>query len=126
MNKIETIKRKIENRIKKMTITITNAFSISMIEIEKEGNINFRKITIAEVKNLLSHFPYSSAIEHADTAAVVSSILGVHLPANKIINVKLSKDKRLIVAQYNGPRLPEGSTTLPENASIDFWMVVPE
>lgn len=63
-----------------------------------------------------------SAIGHADTARIVSGMLGVELPANRV-NVKLAKGEKMIVAQYSGPRLPEGATTLPDGAKIEFVMV---
>lgn len=63
-----------------------------------------------------------SAIGHAETAAIVSDILGVNLPANRC-NVKLTRGEKIIIAQYIGPRLPEGATKLPEGAKIEFRMV---
>ena len=63
-----------------------------------------------------------SVIGHADTARLVSDILGVELPANRA-TVKLQKGEKMIVAQYSGPRLPEGATSLPEGAMIEFVLV---
>lgn len=65
---------------------------------------------------------WMSAIGHADTAHLVSVELGVNIPANRI-NVNLQSDDRVLVAQYNGPRLPEGTTELPDGAKIQFCMV---
>jgi len=62
---------------------------------------------------------FTSAIGHADTAAVVGNILDLPVQANRV-SVKLEQGDNLIVAQYSGPRLPEGSTSLPEGASIKF------
>lgn len=61
-------------------------------------------------------------IGHKDIANIVSNLLGVELPMNREA-VKLSNDDVLIVAQYVGSRLPEGATTLPDMAKIDFYMV---
>jgi hypothetical protein len=38
-------------------------------------------------------------------------------------NVSLAAGDRVLVGQYSGPRLPEGTTTLPEGATIK-WLVV--
>lgn len=57
-----------------------------------------------------------SAIGHADTARV----LGV--PMNRV-NVTLKKGDTAFVAQLQGGRLPEGSTTLPEGFSFKFIKV---
>lgn len=58
-----------------------------------------------------------SAIGHQDTA----NVLGV--PMNRI-NVHLSKGDVAYVAQLQGGRLPEGSTTLPEGFSFKYIKVV--
>ena len=57
-----------------------------------------------------------SAIGHQDTA----NVLGV--PMNRI-NVHLSKGDVAYVAQLQGGRLPEGSTTLPEGFAFKFIKV---
>jgi hypothetical protein len=66
--------------------------------------------------------PIISAVGHADTAAVFSSILDRAIEPNRI-SVKLTRDDMAIVGQYVGPRLPEGATTLPEGAAIEWWLV---
>lgn len=105
-----------------MKFIITNAFSINMLNRGGQ-DIAYVPITPQGVKNLLKNEKWESAIGHADTAAVVSSVLGVTIPANRA-SIKLTKGKTsLIVAQYTGPRLPEGTTTLPEGAEIEFWQV---
>jgi hypothetical protein len=38
-------------------------------------------------------------------------------------NLSLAEADTLIVAQYRGPRLPEGAITLPEGAEIVFFKV---
>jgi len=63
-----------------------------------------------------------SAIGHADTAKIVSGLLGIELPANRI-SIKMTGMEKVIVAQYSGCRLPEGATILPEGAKIEFWEV---
>lgn len=63
-----------------------------------------------------------SAIGHADTAAVVSNILGREIPMNRI-SVSLEPGDVLYVTQLMGGRLPEGATTLPEGFSIRFIQV---
>lgn len=36
-----------------------------------------------------------------------------------------AEDALTLVGQYRGPRLPDGATTLPEGATIEWWHVVP-
>ena len=60
-----------------------------------------------------------SAIGHADTAAVVSNIIGREIPMNRV-SVSLEPGDILYVAQLMGGRLPEGATALPDGFSIRF------
>lgn len=88
---------------------ISNAFSLQMIK-------NFpADIEIKEVGN----FPTGciSAVGHQDTA----NVLGVE--CNRI-NITLDKGDELFVAQLQGGRLPEGSTTLPEGFCFKFLKVI--
>ena len=55
-------------------------------------------------------------------AKVVSNQLGIEIPTNRI-NVVLKPGDNVIVAQYIGPRLPEGTTTLPAGARVEFFKV---
>lgn len=105
-----------------MKFIITNAFSINMLE-RRGQTIEFIPVEIQAVKNLLSHETWESAVGHADTARIFSNVLGVNIPANRA-NVELRDGERsLIVGQYIGARLPEGTTELPEGARIDWWQV---
>ena len=63
-----------------------------------------------------------SAVGHADTARLFSNILGRNVPAERR-TVALGEDDMLLLGQYVGPRLPEGSTTLPEGAAV-YWVKV--
>ena len=89
------------------TIYLLNAFSLQMVDVP--CSVHFEEVD--ELPNGLV-----SAIGHADTAKV----LGVE--ANRI-NVHLSKGDVAYVAQLQGGRLPEGSTTLPEGFSFKFLKV---
>lgn len=57
-----------------------------------------------------------SFVGHADTA----NILGVECHRG---DLKITENDVLYVAQYMGPRLPEGATELPEGAVIEFYRV---
>ena len=59
-----------------------------------------------------------SAVGHPDTAIVL--VLGVAMDR---INVKLNRGDVAYIAQLQGGRLPEGSTTLPEGFSFKYIRV---
>lgn len=86
---------------------LLNAFSLQMVDVPCEVKFN-------EVNTLPDEL--ISAIGHQDTA----NVLGV--PMNRI-NVHLSKGDVAYVAQLQGGRLPEGSTTLPNGFSFKFIKV---
>ena len=97
---------------------ILNAFSLNMID--GDANITVRQVTQKVAAILAAHC--TSAVGHADTAAVFSSVLGVEIPCNRA-TVALKEGDVALVGQYSGPRLAEGAVSLPEGAAIK-WMVV--
>jgi hypothetical protein len=62
-----------------------------------------------------------SAIGHADTAALVGKMVGAHVPMARISVPALAHGDVHYLALYQGPRLPEGSTSLPEGAAVAFF-----
>ena len=86
--------------------------------IAPRAHIDVSPLTAEEVAAL----PLVSAIGHADTAKVVGGLIGVDLSANRA-NVFLKPGEKMVVAQYIGPRLPEGATQLPDGARIEFRLV---
>ena len=96
-----------------------NAFSLQMLNLAVESNVSICPVTAAEV----AESGAESVIGHADTANVVSGILGKEVPMNRV-SVKLNPGDILYVAQVTGGRLPEGATTLPEGMDITFVKVM--
>lgn len=96
---------------------LLNAFSLNMFNPSTSFPI-FREMQVDEVKKI----SLESAIGHADTANVLSNILERNIPVNRS-TVSLAEGDSAIVAQYIGPRLPEGATQLPEGAMIKFYLV---
>jgi hypothetical protein len=89
------------------TTFLLNAFSLQMIS----GNCTIKVTEVDSLPNGLT-----SAIGHQDTA----NVLGVEM--NRV-NVKLNVGDTAYVAQLQGGRLPEGSTTLPQGFSFKFYKV---
>lgn len=86
---------------------LLNAFSLQMLE--GDATVQF-----TEVDSLPEGL--TSAVGHQDTA----NVLGVEM--NRV-SVTLRKSDTAFVAQLQGGRLPEGSTTLPEGFSFKFIKV---
>lgn len=110
---------------RKQTILLLNAFSLNMISAFPT-NVKVEEISVIEAKELLTQVdqasPINSAVGHADTASVFSSVLGLDIPSNRI-SVSLNAGEKAVIGQYSGPRLEEGATTLPEGAVIK-WLLV--
>lgn len=115
---------------------LLNAFAVSMVP--EGATVEFLPLSEGEAKDLLvqvetldrrgeSHVPATwlsatSAVGHADTAAVLAGILGVPVPTHRV-SVALTSGDEAVVAQYVGPRLPEGAKALPEGATIKWFLV---
>ena len=85
--------------------------------IPPEGiTISFRPIRPEEVPA-----DFVSAIGHQDTAVLVSNLLGRPVPANRVSVPPLQSGDTHFVVLYQGPRLPEGTTRLPEGATLVLY-----
>ena len=98
---------------------LCNAFSLQMLA-QFPANVQINEVSLEDV--LVVKDRLISAIGHPDTAAVLSSVLGLPI-ATARINVALKSGDEILVAQLQGGRLPEGATTLPEGASFRFLVV---
>ena len=108
-----------------MKIILTNAFSINMLP--HAATLQFSKVT-NPADLICRNWLTENAIGHADTDRVVRNILrmdGAEVPEGKRSNVVFPTPEAdaLLVAQYRGPRLPEGATELPAGATLEFWLV---
>lgn len=123
-----------------MVVYICNALSLSMLDREAQRGA-LDSLSLKEQVQARTPMPLSaaeaikyiadwtsagadvvSAVGHADTAAILGGILGRKIAVNRV-SVKLNAYSRAVIGQYVGPRLPEGTTTLPEGAAIEWWIV---
>ena len=121
-------------------VYLSNAFSLQM---QGKNECSTRRVTLDEAKQAILSLvpgPYidresekdgsdavvaltaKSCVGHADIAAMLSRLIGVDVPVNRV-SVSLQPGDTLIVGQYIGPRLPEGATALPEGAKIEWYRV---
>lgn len=99
-------------------ISLANSFSINMLT-SSFHELMFTKVDVEDARRLVSE-GLTSYIGHADMAAVVGNLLEKEVPMNRDT---MKFHGVLLVAQYTGPRLPEGTTVLPEGAAVEFWLV---
>lgn len=94
-------------------IYVCNAFSLGMVPRDLLTRVRIEPLPVRPV---LDGLIWKSAVGHADTAR----LLGVPMAR---VSVTMAPDDLLMVAQYQGQRLPEGTTELPEGASF-AWVKV--
>ena len=104
-----------------MAVYLSNAFSLSMIANLGHCNLDITS-NICNYQQMIESLEPISIVGHQDTANLFSNLLCMDVPMNRV-SVTLEKGDILIVGQYQGARLPEGTSVLPEEASIN-WMCV--
>ena len=100
---------------------LSNAFSLQMLGNRESTTIKVIEIPRSFVSAQLAK-GFISAVGRADTAAVLPSTLGIDVEMNRV-NVTLTENTYLYVAQVTGGRLPEGCITLPEGITIKYYLV---
>ena len=103
---------------------LVNALSLNMFLISDEITLKIKKLTLEEARSLVKG-GFFSAVGHPDTARLLTGLLGVEIPFNRT-GILLTGDDEALVAQYRGPRLPEGATELPEGAAFEFYLITRE
>lgn len=109
-----------------MTIYVMNALIIP-IDFERypKALVKIRKASVEEVRRLLSNENFVSAVGHEATAALLTQLLGVKIPYNRI-TVKLGPGD--ICAHFVlKTRIPEGKVlTLEELKELAFDLAISE
>jgi len=100
---------------------VLNAFSFNMVS-DFPMTIDAEEISIEKVRAILSEEGVESAVGHADTAALFTTVIGMEVPMARR-SVQLTYGDSAIIGQYSGPRLEEGCKVLPEGASIK-WLLI--
>jgi hypothetical protein len=110
-------------------VLLLNAFSLNMLPVGAEATkVAFVDVGLEMAIKMIAVLGFKSAVGHADTASLLSGLLGTNVEAVRA-TVQIPtrgygvEPWRALVAQYSGPRLEEGATSLPEGASIR-WISV--
>jgi len=88
-----------------LTKYLASAFSLSMFPSEPLMTLTVEEISVERAKEELKN-GFTSAVGHPDTAKLLTELLDVNVPANRIM-VKLNHGDSVIVFQLL-TRLPEG------------------
>lgn len=106
---------------------LLNAFSLNMLNPELIHNVRITPCTLGDARWELAQEvdgDIFNGIGHPDTDRVVREELRLdHVPQGERSNVRLNFGDSAIIAQYVGPRLKEGATSLPEGAEIKYFRV---
>lgn len=89
-----------------------------MLDLSKPATVTVVPVTKREV----AASGFESVVGHQDTANVLTTLLGVEVPMQRV-SVRLESSDVLYVAQVTGGRLPEGATSLPEGMMLKFLKV---
>lgn len=106
---------------------IANAFSLNML-VHKQALVKVEPISIKEVGFWLAAEHVESAVGHESTVNVINAALEAAgydectIECNNS-SIQIGPAEKVIVAQYKGPRLEEGTKVLPEGATIEWYMV---
>ena len=90
-------------------IYVGNTFTCNFLS-RLDCSVEFKIISWEEFDEIISH-DFVNFMGHADVAHMVG------LEPNRI-SISAESGDRIVFAQYRGPRLPEGTTELPEGAEI--------
>ena len=107
-------------------LKLVNALSLNMLE--GDCILQCRTVSLEKVKEIwldgrrIYLLDKETVIDHKDLAAIVGAMIGIPIRSSRE-SVWLNPGDECLVAQYTGPRLPEGTTTLPEGAKIVWWHV---
>lgn len=99
---------------------IVNAFSLNMLKTPDGATVEVIPVSEKRAAELAVGVP--SAVGLPQAAALLGNQLGREVPVNRQ-TIALSAGEAVLVGQYQGPRLAEGQTTLPDGAKVD-WMLV--
>jgi len=101
---------------------IANAFSLNMLPTHRATSLFINPIDKDAARDLLKKNDWKSMVGHPDIAAIIGADLDTNVPVNRA-TLKLDYNDSLLIAQYIGPRLAPGTTKLPDDAKIQYFLI---
>ncbi|MBA0167851.1 STIV orfB116 family protein [Pectobacterium sp. CFBP8739] len=103
---------------------INNVFTLGMLKNPADAScVRFVHLSKKDAACWVQKGVWHSVVGHEDTAAITSKELGAVIPFNRQ-TLLIEKGDEVLVTQYIGPRLPEGSTQLPDGAKFEYFLVL--
>ena len=105
-------------------VYLSNAFSFNMVEgMDKAFDMEVTQLTIGDVSEALeAESNLVVSMSNQATCDLFNALTGNKIQAHKE-NMQFEDGDKLIVMQYNGPRLDPGLTALPEGGKVKFFCV---
>jgi hypothetical protein len=106
-----------------MTIYLFNSLVVpANFDKYSRATVRIERITIEQARQILSRQSFISAIGHTGTASLLSRILGIPIPANRI-TIYLEKGD-IVIAFFLKVRIPEGIVlSESELQKLEYWFV---
>lgn len=99
---------------------LANAFAPSMIA-DAAATLDFTALELTEARQLAADA--ESFVGHPDTAARFATLLGRPVETNRG-SLTLGVGDALLIGQHDRSRLPEGATSLPDEAAFRWIRIV--
>lgn len=120
-------------------LVIANAFSLNMLRDRNQETtyaceyaaipLSMRPLTlneaIAEVRLSGNNGGYRSVVGHAELGPIFTEMLKTPVAVSRE-TYAMADDEMILVGQYTGPRLAEGTKQLPPGARIEWWLITRE
>jgi hypothetical protein len=108
-----------------MVLYVLNSLIIPLnFDEHREVRVKLKRITVEEAKELLKG-SFVSAVGHEGTTKLLSELLGVNIPTNRITVYFQRGDKGIHF--FLKERLPEGKVLSKEELQgLQFWLVLSE
>jgi hypothetical protein len=106
---------------------IVNTITINMLSEQfrnrpEGGSIRYRSLSLSEAR-AIAQGGLTPAFGHEQSAPLVQAQLQAPEPIFARPTLRFDGPTQVLLAQYVGPRLPEGATELPEGAVIEYFLV---
>jgi hypothetical protein len=99
---------------------LVNAFSVSMLNFSREATVRFRRLSIEELRSLLSEGEIISYIRHVSTAQILQELVNRQIQPNNGIYTYKSGDVVIMVV-LNVPA--RGQEVVPKPEDLSFYLV---